>query len=178
MSCVDVRLSLTSVDYCNLLISGGERGDQLWLPKDGWDLPSQDRTKRQVRIVTFILNCTEILLYPRFGHLGVAINLITYDDRFALHRWVFSAPNVRTLQLTSFQCYNFSVLTFFLYSGLNRSLGLRSDRYPGWVVQIATHFLLHLSDDIKRLLKWVRLWIPFDNINQKHFTDISFQKRM
>ena len=22
----------------------------------------------------------------RFGHLGVAINLITYDDRFALHR--------------------------------------------------------------------------------------------
>ena len=136
MSCVDVRLSLTSVDYCNLLISGGERGDQLWLPKDGWDLPSQDRTKRQVRIVTFILNCTEILLYPRFGHLGVAINLITYDDRFALHRWVFSAPNVRTLQLTSFQCYNFSVLTFFLYPGLNRSLGLRSDRYPGWVIRI------------------------------------------
>ena len=27
---------------------GGERGDQLWLPKDGGDLPSQDRTKRQV----------------------------------------------------------------------------------------------------------------------------------
>ena len=26
----------------------------------------------------------------RFGHLGVAINLITYDDRFALHRWEFS----------------------------------------------------------------------------------------
>ena len=25
--------------------------------------------------------------YHRFGHLGVAINLITYDDRFALHRW-------------------------------------------------------------------------------------------
>lgn len=22
----------------------------------------------------------------RFGHLGIAINLITYDDRFALHR--------------------------------------------------------------------------------------------
>ena len=22
----------------------------------------------------------------RFGHLGVALNLITYDDRFALHR--------------------------------------------------------------------------------------------
>lgn len=22
----------------------------------------------------------------RFGHLGVAINLITYEDRFALHR--------------------------------------------------------------------------------------------
>ena len=27
-----------------------------------------------------------IFLFPRFGHLGVAINLITYDDRFALHR--------------------------------------------------------------------------------------------
>ena len=25
-------------------------------------------------------------LLARFGHLGVAINLITYDDRFALHR--------------------------------------------------------------------------------------------
>lgn len=24
----------------------------------------------------------------RFGHLGIAINLITYEDRFALHRWV------------------------------------------------------------------------------------------
>lgn len=22
----------------------------------------------------------------RFGHLGIAINLITYDDRFSLHR--------------------------------------------------------------------------------------------
>lgn len=22
----------------------------------------------------------------RFGHLGIAINLITYEDRFALHR--------------------------------------------------------------------------------------------
>ena len=165
MSCVDVRLSLTCVDYYNLLISGGERGDQLWLPKDGWDLPSQDRTKRQVRIVTFILNCTEIFLYPRFGHLGVAINLITYDDRFALHRWVFSASNVFWSNLCC-------------YTGLNRSLEQRSDRYPGWVVQIVAYLFLHLSDDIKRLLKWVRLWIPFDNINQKHFTDISFQKRM
>jgi len=25
----------------------------------------------------------------RFGHLGIAINLITYEDRFALHRFVF-----------------------------------------------------------------------------------------
>jgi superfamily II DNA/RNA helicase len=24
----------------------------------------------------------------RFGHLGIAINLITYEDRFALHRYV------------------------------------------------------------------------------------------
>ena len=122
MSCVDVRLSLTCVDYYNLLISGGERGDQLWLPKDGWDLPSQDRTKRQVRIVTFILNCTEILLYPRFGHLGVAINLITYDDRFALHRWVFSAPNVRSILFTRFQWYNF-FCSNLLRSRIEQELG-------------------------------------------------------
>ena len=26
-------------------------------------------------------------------------------------------------------------------------------------------------DDLKRLLKWVCLWIPFDNNNQKHFPE-------
>ena len=65
---------------------GGERGDQLRLPKDGRDLPSQDRTKRQVgQNVTQTKNGS-FHAHLRFGHLGVAINLITYDDRFALHR--------------------------------------------------------------------------------------------
>merc|ERR1712088_1159711 len=30
--------------------------------------------------------CRNLVCSDRFGHLGIAINLITYDDRFALHR--------------------------------------------------------------------------------------------
>ena len=48
-----------------------------------------------------------ILFLFRFGHLGVAINLITYDDRFALHRIeqelgteIKPIPRVRPLHLT------------------------------------------------------------------------------
>ena len=65
---------------------GGERGDQLRLPKDGRDLPSQDRTKRQVDQNEIETKNGSFQAHLRFGHLGVAINLITYDDRFALHR--------------------------------------------------------------------------------------------
>ena len=65
---------------------GGERGDQLRLPKDGRDLPSQDRTKRQVGHNGIKTKNGSFHAHLRFGHLGVAINLITYDDRFALHR--------------------------------------------------------------------------------------------
>ena len=35
-------------------------------------------------ILVYGISCPYFV--SRFGHLGVAINLITYDDRFALHR--------------------------------------------------------------------------------------------
>lgn len=47
----------------------------------------------------------------RFGHLGIAINLITYEDRFALHRIeqelgteIKPIPKVKRLEHLGFVC--------------------------------------------------------------------------
>jgi ATP-dependent RNA helicase DDX6/DHH1 len=52
----------------------------------------------------------------RFGHLGIAINLITYEDRFALHRIeqelgteIKPIPKVRNLS-----CFSSFFLSSFL----------------------------------------------------------------
>jgi ATP-dependent RNA helicase DDX6/DHH1 len=53
----------------------------------------------------------------RFGHLGIAINLITYEDRFALHRIeqelgteIKPIPKVRKSGLFLILLHDFSVL--------------------------------------------------------------------
>ena len=58
----------------------------------------------------------------RFGHLGVAINLITYDDRFALHKIeaelgteIKPIPKVRTY-INIFVCNRIAVKN--IYPGL------------------------------------------------------------
>jgi ATP-dependent RNA helicase DDX6/DHH1 len=55
----------------------------------------------------------------RFGHLGIAINLITYEDRFALHRIeqelgteIKPIPKVRKLGLFCILRLDCSVLEF------------------------------------------------------------------
>ena len=59
-------------------------------------LPNSDLTIFLFQAVNVVINfdfpkMAETYLHRigrsgRFGHLGIAINLITYDDRFALHR--------------------------------------------------------------------------------------------
>lgn len=61
----------------------------------------------------------------RFGHLGIAINLITYEDRFALHRIeselsteIKPIPKVRT----EFLKFLPTVLTFIILQVIDKSL--------------------------------------------------------
>ena len=56
----------------------------------------------------------------------------------------------------------------FLPSRIEQELGTEIRPIP------RVSFFLNIAiqhDDLKRLLKWVCLWIPFDNNNQKHFPE-------
>jgi len=51
----------------------------------------------------------------RFGHLGIAINLITYDDRFALHRIEQElGTEIKPIPKVSYLSVNLNVIILFI----------------------------------------------------------------
>ena len=70
----------------------------------------------------------------RFGHLGIAINLITYDDRFALHRIeqelgteIKPIPKVCNY-IVEYDLSDFNPFTFFFRSSTRAFTLLNSSR--------------------------------------------------
>ena len=69
------------------------------------------------------LNCVTHRLISRFGHLGVAINLITYDDRFALHRIEQElGTEIKPIPRVSFFFGSFHALMLSLSQDIDKSL--------------------------------------------------------
>lgn len=60
----------------------------------------------------------------RFGHLGLAVNLITYEDRFNLYAFFCCVPESECVFVYWGMCCLVSYI-FLAGIGLNKNLGLR-----------------------------------------------------
>ena len=61
----------------------------------------------------------------RFGHLGLAVNLITYEDRLNLYICLFNL----FLAHVAYALLNLTLYIFLVVTGLSKSLELRSSRF-------------------------------------------------
>jgi Superfamily II DNA and RNA helicases len=67
----------------------------------------------------------------RFGHLGIAINLITYEDRFALHRIEQElGTEIKPIpKVSNLICFSFFFLSFFSFDKIIRVSYVRGSHW-------------------------------------------------